>query len=462
MATRQRPGHGHAFLRVCLHLRWDQPCDPVAGQRAGEQERRRQLGSILTQAQKIATLAVFMLGNGYVSSGECVKEFVFGDMKKFRFVPVFLEFFADSENQFIENQIPRLCDGDRSTFAEWEKQKDVIDRLASKKQGAFSVLNMPDFVCGVCEKWIRKDTVCDHCRNWENAIQTSSKAKFLDAARVVGRYIDAAAQEASLPVLAAAPARVSQAHALRMASRGEPSVVGQGMANPVPDYSQAGGSYLSEPDFMVGAKPKVTVVPKMIAGVVISVVILILIAAVVFAGSSMGTEAITAPPPPSSSCLVSDTAGGSPCSETVEVHKSGTICLMPLDGYANSAACTWHISCGNGVAPAFVVTQLDTEADYDTVALYSGTADGQQLARLSGSLTDQSQVNFDGDSSRGLTVEFRSDDGTAASGFCRDVQLPGPLRPPLGRLWGARGMCAWCGRRFRGVCMHRRIHRRTM
>ena len=40
-------------------------------------------GTILTQAQKVATLAVFMLGNGYVSSAECVKEFKFGDMKKF-------------------------------------------------------------------------------------------------------------------------------------------------------------------------------------------------------------------------------------------------------------------------------------------------------------------------------------------------------------------------------------------
>jgi hypothetical protein len=182
-------------------------------------------GTILTQAQKVATLAVFMLGNGYVSSAECVKEFKFGDMKKFKFVPVFLEYFSDSEAQFVEGQVPRLCDADRSTFTEWEKHKDVIDRLASQKQGAFSVLNMPDFVCPVCDKWFRKDTVCDRCRNWENALHTSSKAKFLEAARVVGKYIDAAARDAKLPVLPAAPIQPSQAHALRMQGRADPEPI---------------------------------------------------------------------------------------------------------------------------------------------------------------------------------------------------------------------------------------------
>ena len=106
-----------------------------------------------------------MLGDGYVLSAEGVKEFKFGDMKKFKFVPVFLEYFAYSEDQFTERQVPRLCDVDRNTFKEWEKHKDVIERLAGQKQDAFSVLNMPDFVCAVCEKWVKKDTVCDRCRN---------------------------------------------------------------------------------------------------------------------------------------------------------------------------------------------------------------------------------------------------------------------------------------------------------
>jgi hypothetical protein len=171
-------------------------------------------GTILTQTQKVATLAVFMLGNGYVSSAECVKEFKFGDMKQFKFVPVFLEYLADTEAQFIERQVPSLCDADRSTFSEWEKHKDVIDRLASQKQGTFSVLNMPDFVCPVCDKWFRKDIVCDRCRNWENVLHTSSKTKFLQAARVVGKYIDAAARDANLPVL---PVTASEAKGARTA-----------------------------------------------------------------------------------------------------------------------------------------------------------------------------------------------------------------------------------------------------
>ena len=243
---------------------------------------------------------------------------------------------------------------------------------------------------------------------------------------------------------------------------GEPSVVGRGMedftTNSVPDYSQAGdNSYLSEPDFMVGAKPKVTTAPKMIAAVV-GVILLILVAAAIFtsSGSVETTDAnkpqASAGPAPPSPCLVPDTAG-SPCSDTVEVHKSGTICFMPSGGYLDSVACTWHISCSNGVAPAFVVTQLETEADYDTVALYSdGTVDGQPLAQLSGTLSDQPQLNFDGDTSRGLTIEFRSDDGTATGGFAGTYSCQDHCLHPFVDC-GAHGECLHGAGAAAGVCV---------
>ena len=112
-------------------------------------------------------------------------------------------------------------------------------------------------------------------------------------------------------------------------------------------------------------------------------------------------------------CTVQDTSAvgisiladrGDPCSHTVELAGSGTICYMPQGGYPMSADCTWHISCSGTVAPAFTLTQLDTEQSFDTVSLSSG---GHPIAQLSGDLAPQLIDVPIG--ARELTVHFVSD-----------------------------------------------------
>jgi hypothetical protein len=169
-------------------------------------------------------------------------------------------------------------------------------------------------------------------------MHTSSEAKFLEAARVVGKYIDAAARDAKLEVLPAAPTQPSQAHALRMSRRPDAGVI---MAAPVPDYNQAQGSYLSEPSDLVVMKPKIRVSPKLIVGAV--ALLLVIVAAMALLGTtpSPPSPAPVAPSTKSSPCLVVDTAGGTPCTQQVELpKKGGTLCFIPDGGYGNGVTCT--------------------------------------------------------------------------------------------------------------------------
>ena len=55
---------------------------------------------ILTKAQIRSLLSVYLLGNAYIGSAECTKEFQFGDMKGITFIPIYLERLAQSEAEF--------------------------------------------------------------------------------------------------------------------------------------------------------------------------------------------------------------------------------------------------------------------------------------------------------------------------------------------------------------------------
>ena len=227
------------------------------------------------------------------------------------------------------------------------------------------------------------------------------------------------------------------------------------MANPVPEYDQRNKTYLSQPnDVNFGPSPwrkmlvALAVVLLIVAGAAVAIV-----AAPTWAGAS--TAAAPPPPPaaPQSACLVADTAGGSPCTQAVEVQKSGTICFMPPSGYTGSATCTWHITCGLNIEPAFTITQMDTEAQYDTVTIFSGAdANGQRLAQLSGSLADQQQLSFDGDASRGLTIVFASDTGQSAEGFAGSYSCYDRCLHPFVDC-GAHGECRHGAGAHAGVCI---------
>ena len=179
----------------------------------------------------------------------------------------------------------------------------------------------------------------------------------------------------------------------------------------VPDWdgrNDASG-YLSETTGLSSAKPTVTVAPKIIAAAVGVIVLLVLVAVFAMGG---GGDAPAGDPQPAGNplCITQDTAGGDPCSQSAELTGSGTICYMPQGGYPMSADCTWHISCSGTVAPAFTLTQLDTERQFDTVSLSSGE---NTVAELSGG----GLGDFEGPSgAQELTVHFVSDDAAGETG----------------------------------------------
>ena len=117
-----------------------------------------------------------MLGNAYVGSIECLKEFQWGESQKYKFVPVFLEPFVSSEAEFAEKNTAAFCDGDRKTFGEWEKWADVVKRLSFSKQGCVALLTRKDFLCPQCERTVRHDKVCATCSDWKGVMRTSVRA----------------------------------------------------------------------------------------------------------------------------------------------------------------------------------------------------------------------------------------------------------------------------------------------
>ena len=229
------------------------------------------------------------------------------------------------------------------------------------------------------------------------------------------------------------------------------------MANPIPEYDQRNKTYLSQPDEVNFGPSRPWRKRLMVALAVVLLIVAGAAVAIVAAPTWAGASTAAAPPPPpaapQSACLVADTAGGSPCTQAVEVQKSGTICFMPPSGYTGSATCTWHITCGLNIEPAFTITQMDTEAQYDTVTIFSGAdANGQRLAQLSGSLADQQQLSFDGDASRGLTIVFASDTGQSAEGFAGSYSCYDRCLHPFVDC-GAHGECRHGAGAHAGVCI---------
>ena len=88
---------------------------------------------ILTKAQIRSLLSVYLLGNAYIGSAECTKEFQFGDMKGITFIPIFLERLAQSEAEFEAGKPRWRPDRSRSFYEQWSGYRDVLDRLAGPK-----------------------------------------------------------------------------------------------------------------------------------------------------------------------------------------------------------------------------------------------------------------------------------------------------------------------------------------
>ena len=92
--------------------------------------------------------------------------------------------------------------------------------------------------------------------------------------------------------------------------------------------------------------------------------------------------------------------------------------LCAAEDYESDLLCQWTLDCsafpGTQVSLAF--TQLDTEADYDTITVFDGGIDGNILAELSGVLAEQPVASFTSSSSA-IFLEFISDESVGASGF---------------------------------------------
>jgi len=152
---------------------------------------------ILALAQARSLINVFFLGNAYCGSRECRKEIQFADMKRFRMVPVFLEGFANDQDDFDAAVVrcPWMCDADRREFEDFESGKMTMERLTWTLQGVPAFLDMSAFLCEKCRT--TRDAVCPDCADFDKAVARSRDggAKLIETAAVLGKYIDAAALE---------------------------------------------------------------------------------------------------------------------------------------------------------------------------------------------------------------------------------------------------------------------------
>ena len=142
---------------------------------------------ILTKAQKRATANWFFLGNAYCGSAECMKEFLYADQKRFNLVPVFIERFAEDEEEFDGKKDRWKPDHDLDNFDKWEAKKDMIDRLACSRQGVMAGLDTEDFVCDLCRD--SRDAACLDCTDWERALATPSGPKLQESVETLARYL---------------------------------------------------------------------------------------------------------------------------------------------------------------------------------------------------------------------------------------------------------------------------------
>ena len=91
-------------------------------------------------------LSIYFLCNAYIGSAECMKEVQFGDMQRdIQSVPIFIEQFCHAEADFAAKRRDLWrCDSDRDSFAEWSAWRDVLERLAMPKQGAYTPLALEE------------------------------------------------------------------------------------------------------------------------------------------------------------------------------------------------------------------------------------------------------------------------------------------------------------------------------
>ena len=113
--------------------------------------------------------------------------FLYADQKRFNLVPIFLESFCDSEEQYGARKGYWRCDHDLSSFDTWESKKDMIDRLACSRQGVPALLDTNDFMCDLCRE--SRDMVCSQCTNWERACATASGARLRESVETLARYL---------------------------------------------------------------------------------------------------------------------------------------------------------------------------------------------------------------------------------------------------------------------------------
>ena len=150
---------------------------------------------MLTKAQKHAAANWFMLGNAYIGSSECMKEFLYADAQKFNFIPVFIESFARDAEEFESKKAMWKLDSDLVEFDKWEAKKDMIDRLACSRQGVVAGLDVEDFVCDLCRD--SRDQVCYECCSWERVLATASGTQMRESVETLARYITKESQLAS-------------------------------------------------------------------------------------------------------------------------------------------------------------------------------------------------------------------------------------------------------------------------
>jgi hypothetical protein len=137
--------------------------------------------------------------------------------------------------------------------------------------------------------------------------------------------------------------------------------------------------------------------------------------------------------------VTSQGAADDPCSgDPATLHElSSVISFTPDGGTADDESCAWLISCRERNQVATVtIERFSTEQDYDFVNLYDSADTSNQVASLTGSLRDLSQVTYVS-SSTDMLIQFTSDASIGAEGFvlnyncARPPPSPPPPPPPL-------------------------------
>ena len=153
---------------------------------------------ILRAMTKGVTTVVF-LGNAFCGSGECAKEAIFAVRERFTPIPVWLEWFASTEERFEQwlgskSEFPdgprAILDRDVNTFDRWQDQASQVKYYMSSAQAVpADRFDLTEFVCDICRA--TRDSACVECSDWSKAVaRSAATAKLIDAARALGRFID--------------------------------------------------------------------------------------------------------------------------------------------------------------------------------------------------------------------------------------------------------------------------------